>query len=247
MRKKRQPEHVNHERWLISYADFITLLFAFFVVMFAVSQVDNKRVGRFTEAFSKALGVDVFPQPGTNLVSGGNGGLAGDVDRQEPPQPEIEKLRDAIEAAVAAGQGTGAQGVQVIRKGNELTLRLPDNIFFDSGEATVKDAALRTMRLLTPELRTRNVEVRVEGHTDDRPISTGRYPSNWELSTARATAVMLRLRAEGLEPARLSIAGYGEFRPIAPNATDDGRRQNRRVDIVVKLGAPVESRLGANP
>jgi chemotaxis protein MotB len=230
MRKKKHPEHANHERWLVSYADFITLLFAFFVVMFAVSQVDSKRVGRFTEAFSKAVGINVFPLPGEGLLVGGPT-PSGDPQSNAPTTSELDGLREVLDKL--AKDGEALKGLQVFRRHTELVLRLPEGLLFDVGEARVGDARQGMLKTLAPELSSRAVDVRVEGHTDDRPISSGRYRSNWELSTGRATAVMAILLAEGMPPERLSVAGYAEFHPAASNATEDGRRQNRRVDLVV--------------
>lgn len=233
-RKKKHPEHVNHERWLVSYADFITLLFAFFVVMFAVSQVDSKKVGRFTESFSKAVGIDMFPQAGRGLLAGSS---QGSLEEPEPAHnsilpPELVMLRSALTTPEARDE---FENVQIFRRRNELVLRLSDGFLFDSGNDTVEERARRVITRLAAELRGRALDVRVEGHTDDRPIRTVRFRSNWDLSTARATAVVARLAAEGIEPQRLSAAGYGEFHPIAPNATDEGRKQNRRVDLVVSV------------
>jgi chemotaxis protein MotB len=232
MRKKKHPEHVNHERWLISYADFITLLFAFFVVMFAVSQVDSKKVGRFTEAFSKAVGIDVFPMNGESLLSGGR---TPDETSAGPSDRGATSVLEELHATLRkmAENNDALQGLQVIKMRHELVLRLPEGVIFDSGDAKVKEATGRMLKILTPELTKRSLEVRVEGHTDNRPIATGRYRSNWDLSTARASAVMVILLAEGMAPTRLAIAGYGEYRPIADNAAEDGRKQNRRVDLVV--------------
>lgn len=233
MRKKKHAEHVNHERWLVSYADFITLLFAFFVVMFAVSQVDTKKLGHFTESFSRAVGVQVLPMTGSSLLEG-----ASMTEAEEKPQSdsdatgELDQLGSAL-GEMAGSSGDTLRGLQIIRRGNELVLRLPENIFFDTGDARVKGATAGTLKLIAPKLLERRVEVRVEGHTDDRPILSGRYHSNWELSSARAIGVMTILMNEGIPPERVSIAGYGEYRPIALNTTEDGRRQNRRVDLVV--------------
>jgi chemotaxis protein MotB len=231
MRKKKHPEHVNHERWLISYADFITLLFAFFVVMFAVSQVDTKKVGKFSEEFSKAVGIEVFPMTGDGVLTGGK---TVDETSGKTEVGATSALEDLHATLAKLAEGNDAlQGLQVIKLRNELVLRLPEGVFFDSGDARVKDATTRMLKVLTPELTKRSLEVRIEGHTDNRPIASGRFHSNWELSTARAAAVMTVALAEGMLPARLSIAGCGEYRPIADNATDEGRKQNRRVDLVV--------------
>ena len=233
-RKKKHPEHVNHERWLVSYADFITLLFAFFVVMFAVSQVDSRKVGRFTESFSKAVGIDMFPQAGRGLLAGASQGT---LEEPEPSQtsllpPELVNLKASLAIPEAREE---LEDVQIFRRRNELVLRLSDGFLFESGNDALEERARRVVARLAAELRGRALDVRVEGHTDDRPIRTARFRSNWDLSTARATAVVARLAAEGIEPQRLSAAGYGEFHPIAPNDTDEGRKQNRRVDLVVSV------------
>jgi chemotaxis protein MotB len=246
MRKKKHPEHVNHERWLVSYADFITLLFAFFVVMFAVSQVDSKRMGRFTEAFSKAVGVDMFPQKGNTI-------LPVEQEVQEPEKlegkpdlpGELKKVRAALEELAAKGQAL--QGLQLLQRRNELVLRLSDNVFFESGDDSLKAPALVMIHALAPELISRNVDVRVEGHTDNRPISTVRFRSNWDLSTARATAVIVKLASEGMVTSRLAAAGYGEFRPLSDNSTEEGRKQNRRVDLVVTLDVGPDPEEPAKP
>ena len=243
-RKKKHPEHINHERWLVSYADFITLLFAFFVVMFAVSQVDTKKVGRFTEAFSKATGVDMFPDKGTGFMPTNEQLVEKEKDETKTTPPgqlphELEEARKAIELKMKTD--SALNGMQVLSRRNELVLRLADSIFFDVGKDELKAPATDLLKSLAPELVKRSLDVRVEGHTDSRPISTARFRSNWDLSTARATVVILKLATDGMPPARLSAAGYGEFRPIAPNETDDGRKQNRRVDLVVSVSEPLAS------
>jgi chemotaxis protein MotB len=231
-RKKKHPEHVNHERWLVSYADFITLLFAFFVVMFAVSQVDTKKLGHFTEAFSKAVGVSIMPLSGTSLLEGQSAAEEKESTAADTGQGELDQLGGAL-TDLAGAQGDALHGLQIIRHGNELVLRLSEAIFFDVGDARVKPSAVGVLKLIAPKLAERRVEVRVEGHTDDRPVVSGRYRSNWELSSARAISVMTTLLGEGIAPERVSLAGYGEYRPIASNGSEEGRKQNRRVDLVV--------------
>jgi chemotaxis protein MotB len=235
-RKKKHPEHVNHERWLISYADFITLLFAFFVVMFAVSQVDSKKVGRFTESFAKAIGVDTFPEPGAGLLPGGTQRARKDepsnVQKLALAQ-ELEDLRDQLDELRKRAELPKA--LQVLQRRNELVIRLSENLFFDAGDDRLKDPSAKAMRTLAGQLGSRNVDIRIEGHTDNQPIRTARFRSNWDLSTSRATAVVAILADSLIAPNRLSAAGYGEYHPIAPNETAEGRRQNRRVDIVISV------------
>lgn len=234
MRKKKHPEHVNHERWLVSYADFITLLFAFFVVMFATSQVDTQKVGRFTESFQKAVGIDVFPENGKTML-GGNAAIAATTVNgkgQEMLPMELEELRATFEKKTERAEMTG---VEVIVRRNELVLRLADNVVFDSGTDEIRGPARTVLSRIAADLKARHVAIRVEGHTDDRPIKNARFHSNWDLSTARATAVVADFIGARIEPERLSAAGYAEFHPLASNATAEGRAQNRRVDIIVSV------------
>jgi chemotaxis protein MotB len=241
-RKKKHPEHVNHERWLVSYADFITLLFAFFVVMFAVSQVDTKQVGRFTESFQQAIGLDL-PQGGAGLLPGERGPAKVEEVHTKAPnakekQAALEKLAQAM--AEAAKIRTELSGMKIVRRGNELVLRLQETVLFPSASADIAEAAVPVVRAIAEEIRDRPVRVRVEGHTDDRPISNGKHDSNWDLSTARATSVVKELARSGLlKPERLAAVGYAEFQPIGDNKTEDGRGQNRRVDFVLTLELPV--------
>jgi chemotaxis protein MotB len=235
-RKKKHPEHVNHERWLVSYADFVTLLFAFFVVMFAVSQVDGAKVGRFTESFSKAEGIEIFPNSGRGVLPGSTQGTPGLTESESPTSAlpdELSGLKSEIQEA--AKQDSSLHNVQVLVKRNELVLRLPDSVLFDSGEDALREPALKVLQSISSELRKRDVDVRVEGHTDDRPIHNSRFDSNWNLSTRRATSVVAKLAADGIPGKRLSAAGYGEFRPVGSNATEKGKQQNRRVDLVVSV------------
>lgn len=240
-RKKKHPEHVNHERWLISYADFITLLFAFFVVMFAVSQVDSKKMGRFTESFTKAMGIDPI---GTghqgSLISSGDAEVGGKGDPNDTEERigggpgELQSLKDALEKY--SKESEALKNLQIIKRRNELVLRIPVGVVFDSGDDNVKPSALAAILAITAELRKRPVEIRVEGHSDNRPIHTGRFRSNWDLSACRAAAVVMEIaKVTGMGPERLSAAGYGEFHPIASNGTAEGRAQNRRVDLVVRV------------
>ncbi len=248
MRKKKHPEHVNHERWLVSYADFITLLFAFFVVMFAVSQVDSSKVGRFTQSFQQAIGIE--------LATGGAGILPG-----EGPEAFEGSKKNATEGYGGNGDKLGAElaalgkaleqqakikrelsGLKIVRRGNELVLRLDASILFRSGLDELTDDARKVLLAIAQEIKDRPVKVRVEGHTDDRPIASGRFRSNWDLSTSRATNVVVDLAsAGGIKPHRLAAVGYAEFQPLGDNTTSEGRLQNRRVDFVLTVDLPTPS------
>ncbi len=237
MRKKKHPEHVNHERWLISYADFITLLFAFFVVMFAVSQVDTKKVGRFTESFSQAVGIAITPNGAGLLPAEGQQAEQIVRERGTEKKDELKRLEKSLLQDAAARAELA--GLKVIRRGNELVLRLDAAILFESGNDKLKDPSAPVLKAIADEIRDRPVTIRVEGHTDDRPIATLRFHSNWDLSTARATSVVEMLAEDAnIAPERLAAVGYAQYQPVVPNSTPEGRSQNRRVDFVISLTTP---------
>lgn len=351
-KKHKHPEHVNHERWLVSYADFITLLFAFFVVMFSTSQSDSNKVGRYAESFVEAMGVHVlqgsmgvfdgtnspFSMPtkgGARYISNEKGKLV-EIESQMQAlkaiidsAPDAEGAKAAMEAFTSGskdaklsialgngradqegkgkgkpegdgGEGNGAKGrgnggdkdgaeggggradtgkdgagdqesgnraagedgpgpgnggdgdkgskkgsdkaedapvgFRILRRRSELVLRLDIDVLFKSGADEIDPRALPLLEALGKELKEKPVLVKVEGHADNRPINTPRFPSNWHLSSARATAVVLTLMQKaGMPPGRLAAAGFGEHQPVASNATDEGRSKNRRVDIVIGL------------
>lgn len=244
MRKKKHPEHVNHERWLISYADFITLLFAFFVVMFAVSQVDTNKVGRFTESFSKAVGVEMFPAGGKGLLPS-SGAVMAAPSEGDPQEGELAEVRDALRDVAKSNEAL--KSLEMTKYDHELILRLPTHVIFPSGEDGVQTSANAALVAIADQVRNRAVDIRVEGHTDDRPISTSRFRSNWDLSACRATAILTVLAKEGrIQPQRLSAVGYGEFHSIASNDTAEGRAKNRRVELVLKL-APKLADISPSP
>lgn len=252
-RKKKHPEHVNHERWLISYADFITLLFAFFVVMFAVSQVDTKKLGRFSESFNEALEWKVFDaksgnglMPEKKSAAGADDGK-GKGDRlvsattpggQELLKREVEKeLRKAPKL----------QDIRILALRGEIVLRLPDKLLFESGGTSVRPDGEEALRIIAGILKTKGFRIRIEGHSDDIPIKNIRFHSNWELSAARAASVVTYLIDTCmLDPVRLAAAGYGQYHPIAKNDTPEGRALNRRVDIVVVLDSISDAPVNAD-
>jgi chemotaxis protein MotB len=251
-RKKKHPEHVNHERWLVSYADFITLLFAFFVVMFAASNADQKKAGKVADAVQGAfqeLGIfsdsgRVVPLYDENGLPSQTNKVVGDTDSAfdsnnfVPPLnigeggKEMKAVKAQLEQILKEALEEKSVGISEDSRG--LTVTLNEAGFFNPGSAIIQPAALPDVDRIAATLRATSYDVRVEGHTDDTPIRTAQFPSNWELSTARATHVLQYLIANaGIPPARLSAVGYGEFRPVAENATPSGRAANRRVDIVV--------------
>ena len=243
MAKKKHPEHVNHERWLVSYADFITLLFAFFVVMFATSQSDSVKVGRFVDSFSKAIQWSVFSSESAGFLDGAPSNPAVSENqlqtterpKQRPKGGEFEQPRD-LKGSIKKLQASAPilAGLKIEEAKGELILRLPERLVFERGKAEINPDGKVALTAIADELKARPVKLRVEGHTDSTPIRTDRFPSNWELSTARATAVIaFFIEKKDFDPDRLSASGYAEFHPIADNDTEEGRAANRRVDLVI--------------
>jgi chemotaxis protein MotB len=248
-RRRRKSAHVNHERWLVSYADFITLLFAFFVVLYATSQMDNKKVVRVSAAIHGA-----FQELG--VFSGSAQGSTLQVEAAPPGavQPAVDPGQLAgVQSSEADGNGDGSDFKQLKREleealGDEinrhevemrvtpegLVVSLHELGFFNSGSAVLLQEGQAPLGRIASILSAKGFQIRVEGHTDNIRIHTSEFKSNWELSTARATAVVtLLVDHYGLDPKQISVAGYSQYRPLASNDTEDGRRVNRRVDLVV--------------
>jgi chemotaxis protein MotB len=220
----------DRDRWLVSYADFITLLFAFFVVMYSAAQLDKRRAGQLATAIQTA-----FLQKGSLPVRPSDvGGLsAADVStsRFDQDDSELSSIKREIEHTLAGEIQNGDVAVRSSPEGLIISLR--EVGFFDTGSDKIKASSAAAFGRLADVLRQNQSGVRVEGHTDNVPIHNGRFSSNWDLSTARATATVRALLEYGLSPERMVVAGYAEYRPIASNDTPEGRAKNRRVDIVV--------------
>lgn len=261
MARKKQSDHVSHERWLVSYADFITLLFAFFVVLYSTAQGDQKRAAQLATAIQIAFQqLGVFPGSASHApLTSGQADTSQAVEllattrSEQLVQPisaqqsdgaetvfDIAQLRRELEEQLAAEIRRTEISLRVERDGLVISLR--EIGFFDSGSPYLKQRSLGAFAKVANILAECSNQIRVEGHTDNVPIHTGQFASNWELSTARATEVVrLLIEDYGFQPQRLSAAGYSEFHPIASNSTDGGRQVNRRVDIVVLyLGPHVE-------
>lgn len=252
LRKGHAEEHENHERWLVSYADFITLLFAFFVVMYAVSEVDAQKMKKLTGSVQFAFHfagtggtneVHIFhgpPTPGLatrpvivpELVANPNG-------KKEVNTHEARKLRKVglkaaqiLEAEEKIRQLDHVAEVEMQERG--VVIRVAIDYLFDPGKADISPDALPLIDRIAEVMAATDHDVRVEGHADSTPIHNLFFPSNWELSTARATnLVRYFVGMKSLPPARFSASGYGEYRPIASNETPEGRARNRRVEIVL--------------
>jgi len=253
VRRKKKQEHTNHDRWLVSYADFITLLFAFFVVLFASSQADKRKQLQVAAAMQTAFTPLGTFDAHTNAPPIADSSAPSTVIRPAammlplPPSAggghfeEIQRrIRHLIERQRTAGKGLPPDSVTTRMTPEGLIVSLKEIGFFDSGSAEVRAAALEMLSALTEILP--DQPMRIEGHTDNVPIHSQRYATNWELSTARASMIArLLLHASTIRPQNVAAAGYAEFRPVASNDTEGGRRKNRRVDIILLRG-PAPSR-----
>ena len=246
MSKKKHPEHVNHERWLVSYADFITLLFAFFVVLFASGQSDKKKQVQMANAMQTAFDHNgIFDaHTATPAISPGAAPAKAPPAAIQLPLPAavdpavFEKHLNQILAEQVAAKHIPPGSVTMHTTAEGLVISLHEAGFFSSGSAEVRPTSLPILSILASTLP--QGPLRVEGHTDNVPIHTAQFATNWELSTSRATTIArLLLDHPNIKPADLSAAGYAEFHPVATNATEAGRAQNRRVDIIV-LHAPTQ-------
>lgn len=246
MTPRASRSHVSHDRWLVSYADFITLLFAFFVVLYAFATANPKKQSEIPSAIDYAFrSLGIVPHslhgPGTrNAPSSGAGqpdmpaniAMAADVLTPGQIKLDLEHIRRELAKALAGQIERHTVSIYMGRDGLVVSLR--EAGFFDSGSATPRPEALPALRRIAAALSRSPYDVRIEGHTDNVPIHNAQFDSNWELSTARATRIArLFLEMKTISPDRISAAGYAEFHPVASNASVQGRAENRRVDLVI--------------
>ncbi|MGA3032752.1 MAG: OmpA family protein [Terracidiphilus sp.] len=235
---------VSHDRWLVSYADFITLMFAFFVVLYAFARADEKKQAQVSAAIHKAFqSMGGLATPARPEIKGGDAqGAPAELAGNHPAEEEIfassqvvnglDRLRSELAQALSSQIASHSVALEMRRDGLVISLR--EAGFFNSGSADPKAAALPTLQRIAAQLAATSYDLRVEGHTDNVPIHNAEFDSNWELSSARATRIArLFLELKGIPPDRVSAAGYAEFHPVAGNDTAEGRAENRRVDLVV--------------
>ncbi|MDZ4676241.1 MAG: OmpA family protein [Oligoflexia bacterium] len=238
-KKKHEEEHENHERWLVSYADFITLLFAFFVILYATSQKDISKAQEFQRSVQKAFRsyvdfgglqgkyvdtyennqllpppIDVVPQEG-----------AGPLEMKDYVEREIEKEFTESDIKELIELNTDVAGVKV---------SLAANSFFDSGNALIREEALPSLEKIARTIKKTGRRLIIQGHTDSLATKSDRFPSNWELSATRASTIVRYLITQHqISPRRLSVVGYADQRPVVPNDTPENRARNRRIDILI--------------
>jgi chemotaxis protein MotB len=261
MKRKHATAHENHERWLVSYADFITLLFAFFVVMFASTQSDKQKAKQVSESVKEALEHGEFSNAISTVLGRGKHEASREVTNPDrvnksenlppqtggpqakpeiaPPSPEskphpadLSKSLEKLQSGLEKELKSGKIGLKL--EGRGLIISLRESTFFASGDDAVASGSTSILAKIAAEIRDVANPLRLEGHTDSIPIHNSRFRSNWELSAARAISMMELLHERfGIAPGRMSIAGYAEIAPSDTNETVEGRAHNRRVDLVV--------------
>ncbi|GAB4264547.1 OmpA/MotB family protein [Thermincola ferriacetica] len=231
-KRAKEPEKApNHERWLITYSDLITLLMIFFIIMYTISNVNAKKFAQLSSSLSSALvgqnsGYFIGEAPGPLVIPEQSAGA------QKKEMEEMKKAKEQLDAYIK-GQNLGGK-VVVAYEERGLVISLKETMFFAIGSAAINPQAQETLIKIGQVLKNMPNNLRIEGHTCNLPIRTANFPSNWELSTARATNVVkFLIDRVGFDPKRLSATGYGEYRPLVPNTSEANRAMNRRVDIVV--------------
>jgi chemotaxis protein MotB len=229
----------SRDRWLVSYADYVTLLLAFFVTIYAISRMDNSKLIQAQDSIQRALNAPVFlggfplePGVGDQAPPGIRGDLPA-ASLRAAPQTQIEEVARIVQDSLQ--DQANFQDIRLMITSRGLVIHLPEFLFFATGEAQIRPEAEPLLNRLAEVLKKIPNQVVVEGHTDNRPINTPQFPSNWELSVHRATSLLRYLvEKDHLDPARFAASGYGEFAPLASNDDEADRRLNRRVDIVIK-------------
>ncbi len=242
MARKKLRSQPNHERWLVSYADFITLLFAFFVVMFATAQTDNAKARAVSESVNQALNGDSFKSAFSMLLGGKKDMKGKGVSDQKKPGGEklnagarsgvtLTELLPILSEALQQEIQSGRLALRMTSRG--ITISFTQAALFPSGEDEIAPDFYATIQKIADAMNKVPNPARAEGHTDSVPIHNSRFRSNWELSAARSIALMELFTKFGVARERLSIAGYADTDPIDNNDTEQGRQKNRRVDLVI--------------
>jgi len=251
-RRQKHEEHENLERWLVSYADFITLLFAFFVVMYSISQVNEGKYRVLSDSLVNAFktaptaATPIAPALRIDASKGSSSAAQALALKQtifvRKPDPVIEarqkqqteKMKRVAEDLLKAMEPLVKEGqVRVSQSVHGIAIEINASVLFASGQATLEPGSIKALRAVGGVLAKVPNDIQVEGFTDNTPISTAAFPSNWELSTARASSVVRLLAESGAPTDRLVAVGYGEFRPIDTNRTPEGRARNRRVTVMI--------------
>lgn len=279
IRRKAEAEHENHERWVISYADFITLLFAFFVVMYSISSVNEGKYKVLSDSLVTVFNAQsrtIDPMTvGEQQVRSSNDQLIqlpvpGEYPAKDDYKYTVEGVFDEVDArslrqgklrdnevdrlsklseqmAITLEQQIRSGAVEVKSNGEWIEVNIQASVLFPSGSASLQTPARDILARVASVLKDSSNPIHVEGYTDDLPIETPQFPSNWELSAARAASVVRLFQELNLAPSRLAAVGYAEFHPVADNKTEEGRARNRRISLVISKNAAEEKNTAAAP
>ena len=238
-RRKKRIEHDNHDRWLISYADFVTLLFAFFVVMYSISSVNESKYKTFGDSLSSAFSSRHTPSEPANINTEQEKLLKSLVDKrtarlgeqQRKIQDRMNKLAIDFRKIMSPLIDQHLVNINPTKRGVEIDISA--SLLFKTGEAALQPAALDVLRQVSTVLSKEELPVEVQGHTDDVPIVTTQFPSNWELSSARASSVVRTMITDGVPESRLVVVGLASNQPLVANDSPENRARNRRVSITM--------------
>ncbi|MBC2581251.1 flagellar motor protein MotB [Clostridium sp. DJ247] len=250
MKKKREEGHMNHERWLLSYSDFMTLLMILFVVLYAMSNVDKVKFKQLSQSLSIAMGGGksvIAVQDGVDTTQDMK---SSETELQQVQEEQkLEQLKKQVDSYLDKSGMKGSVSTQIDERG--LVVSLNDTLFFDTGKAEIKPEWQKKLIELGKILNQLNNYMRIEGHTDNVPIRNGEFGSNWQLSSVRAANVtQFLIDNSNIPPQKMSAVGYGEYRSILDNSTEEGRARNRRVDIIIvnsKFDKLENKGIGNNP
>jgi chemotaxis protein MotB len=221
-RPHRQDDHENADRWLLTYADLITLLLGLFVILYTVSKIDGEKYGRMITALGGIFGRDPAVVVAGSPIFG------------QPGAAPVESERQQVEKEIASSIPIDNSTISISQNERGVTVHIMDELLFRSGSADLRPEALSLLADLAAVLKKLPNDIRVEGHTDDIPIHTAMFPSNWHLSVARAVnTAHYMVNTCQLVPERVSVVGYSEYHPLVPNTNEANRSKNRRVDIVI--------------
>ncbi len=242
---KRKPEEGKKglDEWMGTYGDMVTLLLCFFVLMFAMSTIDAEKFRQIASSFSSANQITIMESASDAMLDALGNGIVEMPEVKGDAKEEHQKYEDAKDDLVKLAsdfktyfaENNLADKIEVEQNDQYITLNFNDGILFDSGRAEIREQALSVLEMVANELlKYPENDIKIEGHADNRPISTAQYPNNWYLSSARAISVAMYFTdTKGFEPTRISAEGFGEFRPKVPNDTPENRSINRRVEIKI--------------
>jgi chemotaxis protein MotB len=243
-RKAKAAKPENHERWVVTFADMLMLLLALFVVLYAGSSADKEKYAQLASGLREA-----FNNPAATDGAGGSSAIftgtgSANMGGSQQALADFQAITTAVQRATAE-RGIAPDRIELRMEPDRIVIGLTSDLLFSSGSAQLRPSALPLLDAVADSLKDKPNEIRVEGHTDNVPINSPDFTSNWELSAYRAIAVLRRLVEDGVAPGRIFAAGYADTRPKATNATAEGRSANRRAEIVVLY--PSQTGAGASP